>query len=72
MRRQGSQKGIREDAIGSSSSVVSTEHDEGSGMVEVRTQHGGPEGLANLFTKPEDALDTEDEEINRLLIWILA
>ena len=47
-------KRIREDAVGSSSGVIST--GEGSGTVEVRTPHGEPEGLANVLTQPEDAL----------------
>lgn len=33
-------------------------------MVEVRTQHGKPKGLANLLTQPKDALDIEDGEID--------
>ena len=48
----------------SSGSAIITEHGAGSGTVEVRDQHGEPEGLADLLTQPEDALDTEDEVID--------
>ena len=35
-----------------------------SGMVEVRTLHGKPKGLANLLMQPKDALNIEDGEID--------
>jgi hypothetical protein len=44
------------------SGIMIMEHGEGSDTVEVRTQHGEPEGLADWLTQPEDALDTEDED----------
>ena len=57
-------KRVHEDGIGSSSAVISTEHGEESGTIKVRTLHGEPEGLANLFTQPKNAFHTEDEEID--------